>query len=53
MAGAATGRRGLFQQIGLSFFTVQLYFQQILGADILTQWGQKPTFTMWEVEGQS
>lgn len=53
MAGAATGRRGLFQQTGLSFSTVQLYFQQILGADILTHWDQKPTFTTWEVEGQS
>ena len=53
MAGAATGRRGLFQQTGLSFSTSQLCFQQILEADILTQWDQKPTFTMWEVGGQS
>lgn len=51
-AGAATGRRGRFQQTGLSLSRLQLHFHQILRADILTQWDQKPTFTMWEVGGQ-
>lgn len=52
-ADAATGRRGPFQQTGLSFSTLQLCFRQILGADMLTQWDQKPSFTMWEAVGQS